>query len=116
MKKFLIYLLISSCAVPLVVTTTGCKTQSSEVKVTQTIEVVGLTAKAGIDTAARLYRSGQITKTQWDVVAAFYNNKFQPAYNLALAVASTGQAGTASPELIELGAQFAKLVSDLTTK
>jgi hypothetical protein len=95
----------------------GCATApAARTEAATTLRIVGLTAKAGIDSAALLFRDGKITSAQWAAIAGFYDLKFQPAFELAVATARADLASPASPELIALAAQFAALVAELTAK
>lgn len=77
----------------------------------QTLATAGVTAKAAIDTAAQLLRAEKITVAQWSKVAAIYDNKFQPTYNLALAVAQTNINQPAPADLLAILNQLTALVA-----
>lgn len=95
----------------------GCGTApAARTEAATTLRIVGLTAKAGIDSAALLLRDGQITPAQWSSLAGFYDLKFQPAYQLAVATARADLNSPAAPELLALAKQFSALVADLTAK
>ena len=98
-----------------IVAFTGCTTPPAERQAAATtLKIVGLTAKAGIDSAALLLREGKLTPEQWARIAGFYDLKFQPAFMLAVATAQADLASPASPELLALAAQFSALLpSDL---
>ncbi len=89
---------------------------SARVVEAKTLASVGATAKAGIDTAAQLLAKGQITVAQYQKVAAFYDNQWQPAFKLAVAATHSDLSSLASPDLASLAVQFATLVAQLTSK
>lgn len=95
----------------------GCKTSPTErTQTVTTLKIVGTSAKASIDAAASLLRDGKITVTQWQKVSSFYDTKFQPAFNLAVATAHSDLSTSASPDLIALASQLAGLVAQFTAK
>jgi len=92
----------------------GCSTAPAQRTSTfTTLKVVGLSAKAGVDSAALLLKDGKITVQQWESVANFYDLKFQPAFALAVATASSDLNSLASPELQSLSSQLLNLVASL---
>ncbi len=96
---------------------TGCQqSPSSRVVQVQTLGTIGASAKAAMDGASQLLKSGQITVAQWQAIADFYDNRFQRAYNLAVNVVQSDLSGPASPDVIALSTQFLQLVAQLTAK
>lgn len=93
----------------------GCTTPpAARTQAATTLKIVGLTAKAGIDSSALLLREGKLSPEQWSRIAGFYDLKFQPAYQLAVATAQADLSSPASPDLLALAAQFSALLpSDL---
>jgi hypothetical protein len=112
--KNLLLLLILAVSVPLA--QTGCSTApSSRVSEVQTLKIVGATAKTGMNAATQLLKDGKITVAQWQKVATFYDTKFQLTFALAVAAAQSDLSSVASPDLLALAAQFASLVTELST-
>ena len=94
---------------------TGCSTPPSQRQTAATtLKVVGLTAKATVDSAALLLRDGKLSPEQWSRLAAFYDLKFQPAYQLAVATARADLNSAADPQLLALAAQLAALAAEAT--
>lgn len=94
---------------------TGCQNQTTQQTAVQTLKIVGTTAKTSMDAATQLLKQGTITVPQWQAIASIYDNKFQPAYALAIAAARSDLSTLASPDLIGLAAQLAALVAQYTT-
>ena len=116
MKKLFLILALAF-ATPLALVQTGCSTApSTRTTEVTTLKIVGGTAKTGMDAATQLLKQGTITVAQWQHVAAFYDNQFQPTFALAVAAAQSDLSSVASPDLIALAGQFATLVAQLTTK
>lgn len=93
---------------------TGCQTTPSErVVQVQTLLAVGQSAEGTVGLSAQLYRDGKITAVQARSVLDFYNNKFQPAYRLAVATAQSNLATLASPDMMNLASQLSALVMQL---
>lgn len=112
--KRLILLLILAVATPLL--PTACKTPPSErVVVVQTLISVGQTAEASVALSAQLYRDGEITAAQAREVIDFYNQKFQPAFRVAVDAAGSDLSRLASPDVLALGNQLFALVIKLQT-
>ncbi len=110
MKKYIVSILLAGFVAAFPVIQTGCQTApSARVVEVQTLKAVGASAKAAIDASAQLLKQGQ-------KIAAFYDTKFQPAFNLAVAAASSDLSSVASPDLINLATQLANLVAQLTAK
>jgi len=94
--------------VPLSLSQTGCVT--TQAQQAQTLEAVGLGAKATIDTAAILLKNGKITVQDFQKVAHFYDTKFQPAFRVALALVEGNQKNPAPLKLVQLAADLAALL------
>lgn len=95
---------------------TGCAAGSTQqAKTVQTLKIVGQTAKTGMDGSTQLLKQGSITVAQWQKIADFYDNKFQPAYTLAVATAHADVSSLASPALLTLAGDFAALVAQYST-
>lgn len=113
----LIALLSISFAVTLVVPAlTGCSTPPTQrVTAAQTLKATGQIAEGAVTVAAQLFRDGRITAVQARQVMDFYDNRFQPAFRLAVA---TGQSDLqpASPDLVALATQLAALVAEFQRK
>lgn len=115
MKKLLLSLVMAFAVISIPVLQTGCANQpSTRTAEVTTLKVVGTSAKATLDASAQLLRKGQITVAQWTQIATFYDTKFQPAYNLAVAAVQSDLSSVASPDLIALAAQFAAFVAQVT--
>jgi hypothetical protein len=104
---------LSLCAGPVLVLT-SCATSSQPVAV-NTLKAVGLTAKAAMDASTQLLKQGSITVPQWQAVAAVYDTRFQPAYNVAVTAVQSDLSSVASPDLVNLAAQLTNLVASYTT-
>lgn len=105
-------ILALACAAALPLAHTGCSTPpAARTQAATSLKITGLTAKAAIDAAALLLREGQITRGQWDRIAAFYDLRFQPAFNLAVATARADLSGPASPDLAALLTEFTALIA-----
>lgn len=114
MKKLIVFLFL---AIALPALHTGCQTApSARVTEVQTLGVVGSSAKSAMDTATQLLKSGQITVPQWQAIANFYDNRWQPTYNLAVSAVQSNLSTIASPDLSGLLQQFLSLVAQLSTK
>jgi hypothetical protein len=113
MKALLLALLLAVTPIAF----TGCQqTAATQTATYKTLATVGQTAQAGIDTAAQLLKAGKITVAQYQGVAAFYDTKFQPVFRLAVVAAQSDLSSVASPDVLELAAQLALLVANLTAK
>lgn len=114
MKRLLLILSLITCAVAI---PSGCSTPPADrVTTVQTLETIGASAKAGMDTATQFLKSGTITVAQWQAVATFYDQTFQPAYGLAVIAVQADLSSIASPDILSLSVQFLNLVSQLTSK
>lgn len=104
------------CASPLVLTT-GCQTGSTAqaVEVT-TLKVLHTSVDAAMATGAQALKDGKITVAQWQTVATFYDQTFQPAFNVAVAGANSNINSVASPDLVAMGAKIGALVAQLLPK
>jgi hypothetical protein len=92
----------------------GCKTAPSERMVeVQTLKTVGAGVDAAMKVAAMLYTDRKITTAQWQRVADFHDQKFQPAYNLAVAIVRADLSSAASPDLVAIFSQLLALVDAL---
>jgi hypothetical protein len=97
------------------ITYVGCTT-ASQVQAVQTLETVGLAVDAAMATSASLYHNGQITQAQWQQIADFHDQKFIPAYKLAIQVAQSNLSSVASPDIVTLSTQLAALVASFQIK
>lgn len=113
--KRLLLLIALAVATPLL--PTGCNTPpSSRVVQVQTLMVLGQTARAGMDASTQLLKQGTITAEQWQKIANFYDTRWQPAFNLAVAAVHSDLSSVGSPDLMALATQFSELIGQLTTK
>lgn len=104
--RTLLYLLCFS--VPVCTTQTGCLT--TQAQQAQTLEAVGLGAKATVDTAAILLKNGKISVIQFENIAYFYDQRFQPAFRAALILVENNQQAPASLRVVQLAAELASLL------
>lgn len=114
MKKLI--LVICLAVVPLTFTPACSTAPNARVVEVKTLAALGTTAKAGMDTTAKLLASGKITVAQYQKVATFFDSQWQPAFTLAVAAVHSDLSSLASPDLAALAVQFATLVAQLTTK
>lgn len=109
MKKLLLLLCLALTAPVL---PTGCRTAPTErVSTVVTLKVIGASVDASMKLAAQLVRDQRITWEQWRVIADFHDQKFQPAYNLAVAAVQSDLSSVASPDLLALAGQLAVIVN-----
>jgi len=114
MKK-LLFIFALAFATPLIVT--SCKTSPSTQNVeVQSLKATGQSAEAAVELSAQLYRDHKITDAQARQVMDFFNNRFEPAYNLAVAAAKSDLSSVASPDLMNLAIQLSALVVSFQTK
>lgn len=113
MKK-LLPVLAALCAfvlaAPFLALSGGCAAPSARVAQVQTLKGVGQAAEASVELSAQLYRDGRITPAQARQVADFYDQKFQPAYRLAVAAVNANLDSIASPDVAALASQLSALV------
>ncbi len=108
MRKLLPLLLVLSL-VPFA--PVACKTAPSErVVAVQTLRAVGASAESAVTLSAQLYRDKKITPAQARSVMEFYDQKFQPAFRLAVSAARSNLESIASPDLIALASELSALV------
>lgn len=82
---------------------TGCQTApSARTAEVTTLKILGASVDASMKVAAQLLKDGKITWAQWDDIATFHDQKFQPAYNLAVAAVRSDLSSAASPDLMAL--------------
>ena len=94
----------------------GCSTApDARVQTVTVLKSLGASVDAGMQIAASMYKTGQITQAQWDQVADFHDNKFQPAYALAVAAAQSDLTA-ASPDLVNLATQLSQLILSFQKK
>lgn len=92
----------------------GCTTApSGRVAAVQTLKAVGLSAKTAMDASTELLKRDTITVAQWEKVASFYDNRFQPAYRLAVTAVNSDFSSLASPDLVNLAIELNALVASL---
>lgn len=112
--KTIILALVLLVACPLA--PTGCKTAPAErvvqvqsLQSLQSLKSVGQAAEQAVVVSARLYQDGQLTAAQAREVLDFFNQKFQPAFRLAV-LAVQSDLSPASPEVLSLGGQLSALL------
>lgn len=90
----------------------GCGTPpSARVVQVQSLKAVGHSAEAAVSLAANLYGAGRITAPQAKQVMDFYDQRFQPAFRLAVAAVNANLDSAASPDLVALATQLSTLVA-----
>lgn len=77
----------------------------------QTLRAVGETAKTSMQAATTLLKQGKISVIQWERVAVLYDNRFQPAYRLAVLTAQSDLA-LASPDVLNLAIELSNLITE----
>lgn len=96
----------------LIASQTGCSTApSARVVQVQSLKAVGHAAEAAVSLAANLYAGNRITAAQAKQVMEFYDQRFQPAFRLAVAAVNANLDSTASPDLVALATQLSALVA-----
>jgi hypothetical protein len=111
-------IIILSCALVLsggTMAYVGCTT-TSQVQAGQTLQAVGLAVDAAMKTAAGMYHNNQITAAQWAQIADIHDNKFQPAFNLAVQAVQANLSSIASPDVVALASQLSALVASFQPK
>ncbi|MBC7367555.1 MAG: hypothetical protein H7343_12240 [Undibacterium sp.] len=89
----------------------GCTTPpSARVVAVQSLKTVGQSAEAAVALSAELYAAHRLTAEQARAVLTFYDARFQPAFRLAVLTARSDLATLASPDLLTLAAQLARLL------
>lgn len=111
LRHFLLPVLIWAVFLSLPVYQTGCAAPSTRVAQVQTLKAVGHTAEAAVATSAQLYGAHLITDKQARDVINLFNDRFQPAYRVAVNAVNANLESVAAPELTLLAAQLATLVA-----
>lgn len=116
MKSLSRFLLVSTLAfaapVCAVIHLSGCANPpSARVVQARTLGVLGSTAKAGMDGATQLLKQGRLTVDQWRTIANYYDLRWQPAYNLAVAAVRSNLDSIAGPDLQKLADEFLALLA-----
>lgn len=94
---------------------TGCQqAPSARVVQTQSLKAIGESAEAAVSLAAHLFKDGRLSAGETRAVIDFYDNKFQPAYRLAVASVNANLDSVASPDVVLLASQLAALVAQYT--
>lgn len=116
MKRFLLFVIVGLLAFSAPMLLTSCSTApSARVAQVQTLKAVGESAEAAVTSAAHLYASGQITAQQTLQVMQFYDQKFQPAYRVAVTAVNSNLTLQAPDDLVLLSAQLSALLLQFTT-
>ncbi len=116
--RLLVISIVLACAGTVSLTgLTGCKTAPTE-RVTQvrTLLAVGESASTTMQVAAKLRVQGKISERQWQDLAAFHDNRYLPAYKLAVAAVSADLSTIASPDIINLVSQLAGMLAEMEKK
>lgn len=111
-RLLLISLVLAFVGTFCLVNLTGCSSPPSErVVAVNSLQAVGLTAKSAMDASTQLLKQGSITVAQWEKVAAAYDNRFQPAFTVAVVAARSDLSTIASPDLVALALEITNLVT-----
>lgn len=90
----------------------GCATPVNQrVVAGQTLKATGQAAEAAVALSAQLYAEGRLSPAVARAVLDFYNDRWQPAYRLALTAAQADPATPAPTQLLALLAQLQGMVS-----
>jgi hypothetical protein len=87
----------------------GCRNVPAQTQAVQTLKAVGYAGKAVIDGAWELRKQGVISEAKWAEIAAFYDNKFQPAFNAARKLAKERLDAPAPVEMVSLLSELQSL-------
>lgn len=93
------------------ITATGCFTLSHKEQI-QSLEAVGMAAKLTIDTAAVLLEEEKISLDKFQVIANFYDTRFQPAYREALKRVEGNKNNPAPLKLVSLASELSLLLTN----
>ncbi len=117
MKKLIFALSLFLGAVVLTIAPVGCGTPpSARVVQVQTLKAVGQSAEAAVTLTANLYAAKRISDAQARQVKDFYDQKFQPAFRVAVAAVKANLDSLASPDLQSLANQLSNLVASFANK
>lgn len=115
-RSYLAVLLIAALGVAVPLANTGCSTApSARVSQVMTLKAVGHSAEAAVQSTARLYQAGTITAAQARQVMDIYDQKFQPAFRLAVTAVNSNLDTVSSPDLVILAAELSALIIQFTT-
>lgn len=110
--RSVITIIAALCAFFTVPSFVGCSSPpSARVVQVQSLKAVGQSAEAAVTLSANLYGAGQITAVQARQVMDFYNQKFQPAFRVAVSAVNANLDSIASPDLQALANQLSNLVA-----
>jgi hypothetical protein len=107
MKNLLLILLLATTPV----LHTGCGSPTTRTATVATLKAVGHTAEAAVSLSATLYADGKITEKQAWVVFEAYNQRFQPAFRLAVTAAKFDTTVIAPAELLTMATELTTLVA-----
>lgn len=117
MKKYLTLLIAAVVFGLTALETSSCSTAPTQRGQTvTTLKIVGASVDASMKIAVQLLRDGHITAAQWNLIATIHDQKFLPAYNLAVAAVQANLDTVASPDLAALAAQLASIVASYQPK
>lgn len=117
MKRIISIIVLMLFVIVVPMTHTGCTTPTDKrVAAVQTLKAVGQTAEAAVMTSAQLYAAKTINASQARQIADLYDNKFQPAYRVAVTAVNSNLDSIASPDLVALAAQLSGLVLSFSQK
>lgn len=110
MKKLILIACLMFAPVTVLFTSSCASSPVTQNVTVQTLKSVGQSAETTVTLSAKLYQSGTITPAQARVVFDFYNQKFQPAFRVAVTAAHSDLSSLASPDVLALAAQLSSLV------
>jgi hypothetical protein len=91
---------------------TGCTTPPVErVVQVKTLKAVGETVSTAMESAAKMRLQGQITPAQWERIADMHDNRFLPAYKLAIRTVKADLSSVASPDILAIATDLINAVA-----
>lgn len=108
----IIFVVAALAAISCACTLTSCTTPpSARVVQVQTLKAVGHSAEAAVSLTANLYAGKQITDAQARAVMNLYDQKFQPAFRIAVAAVNANLDALAPADLQTIALQLTNLVA-----
>jgi len=95
-------ILILACLSPITLTQQGCQNIPAQTQAVQSLKAVGYAGKAVIDGAWELRKQGAMSEAKWVEIAAFYDNRFQPAFRAAVTFAKNNPNAPAPVAIVSL--------------
>jgi hypothetical protein len=111
-RLLLISLVLAVAGAVCLTNLTGCSTPPSErVAAGSTLKAIGHTAEAAVELSALLYKDGKISGEQAQAVMTFYNQRYLPAFRVAVTAAKFDTDRLAPSEVIALATELVTLVN-----